>query len=76
MRLKTIRNRIEKPPGVLYEQARWSTDGKTIQGPLRPAAARSQPVCSCCGERGPGYDPLQERRFQDVPLWARAVVLV
>lgn len=75
MRLKTILNRIEKHPGFIYEQARWSTNGTTIEVPLRPAA-RSQPVCSHCGERGPGYDTLAARRFQYVPLWGIAVVLV
>jgi len=75
MRVKTILNRIEKQPGFIYEQARWSADGKSIEVRLRPAA-RTPAVCSGCGERGPGYDTLAARRFQYVPLWGIGVVLV
>ena len=75
MRVKTILNRIEKQPGFIYEQARWSADGKSIEVTLRPAA-RTQPVCSGCGDRGAGYDRLAARRFQYVPLWGIGVVLV
>jgi transposase len=31
--------------------------------------ARSQPRCSGCGKRGPGYDKLAPRRFAFIPLW-------
>lgn len=75
MRLKTILNRIEKHAGFVYEQARWSADGRGIAVPLRPAA-RTPAVCSGCKEPAPGYDTLAARRFQDVPLWGIAVVLV
>ena len=75
MRLKTILNRIDKHPGFVYEQARWSGSGHGIEVPMRPAAGK-RPVCSCCGEPGPGYDTLAARRFQYVPLWGIAVVLV
>jgi len=62
MRVKTILNRIEKQPGFIYDHARWSADGKSIEVARRPAA-RTQPVCSGCGERGPGYDTLAARIF-------------
>jgi transposase len=75
MRVKTILNRIEKHPGFVYEQARWGADGKGIEVPMRPAA-RTLGVCSGCGVPGPGYDTLAARRFQFVPLWGIAVVLV
>jgi transposase len=33
------------------------------------ARAHSDPICSGCGRRGPGYDRLEARRFEFVPLW-------
>jgi transposase len=33
---------------------------------------RSQPICSECGGKRPGYDSLQERSFRHVPLWGIA----
>jgi transposase len=75
MRVKTILNRIEKHPGFIYEQGRWSQDGETIEVPMRPAAG-TLALCSGCGEPAVGYDTLAPRRFQYVPLWGIAVVLV
>lgn len=75
MRVQTILNRIEKHPGFVYEPARWTADGNGIEVPVRPAA-RTPPLCSGCGDPGPGYDTLAARRFQYVPLWGIAVVLV
>ena len=75
MRIKTILNRIEKQPGCVDEQGRWSEDGKRIEGPIRPAA-RTLPVCSRGGERRPGDDTLAARRCEYVPLWGFAVVRV
>ena len=43
--------------------------------PIRPRA-NGRPVCSGCGKRRPGYDRLQPRRFEFVPLWQIAVVFV
>jgi transposase len=33
-------------------------------------------ICSQCGEQGPGYDTLTERRWKHVPLWGIPVVLI
>src|SRR5207245_115075 len=38
--------------------------------------ANGRPVCSGCGRRRPGYDHLEEREYQFVPLWGMAVYLV
>jgi transposase len=40
------------------------------------ARGNGRGVCSGCGRRGPTYDTLGERRFDFVPLWGIAVVLV
>jgi transposase len=35
----------------------------------------NRPVCSGCGEVGPAYDQLEERRFEFVPIWGVLVFL-
>ncbi len=66
MRLKTVLNRVHKVKGFVYQQARF-VDG-WIEVEVRPRK-RSRPVCSGCGQSGPGYDTLPTRRFRFVPLW-------
>lgn len=72
MKIITILNRIEKQPGFSYEECRWGESGAnaplTLEITIRPNS-RNQPICSGCGQRGPGYDSLQQRRFEYVPLW-------
>jgi len=72
MQLQTILNRVEKQKGFVYHAVRWSDNRTTLLVSIR-AHARSRPICSGCGRKGPGYDTLAERRFQFVPLWATAV---
>jgi transposase len=43
-----------------------------IEIEIRPRKGR-QPLCSSCGNPGPGYDTLKVRRFEFVPLWGIAV---
>jgi len=73
MRLKTVLNRVHKVKGFVYEKARFHDD--QIEITVRPHR-RSRPICSGCGQRGPGYDTLPVRRFEFVPLWAIAVFLI
>lgn len=74
MRVQSILNRIEKHKGFVYERVRWSgkEEAPVLQVEVRPRA-HSQPHCSGCGERGPGYDTLACRRFEFVPLWGMQV---
>ncbi len=37
---------------------------------------RTRPVCSVCGSVGASYDHLPDRKFQMVPLWGMAVMLI
>ncbi len=71
MQLKTILNSIEKYKSFVYSEARWSSGlkGKEIEFELTPRR-NSQAVCSGCGKKRPGYDRLDSRRFEFVPLWA------
>ncbi len=77
MRLQSILNHVEKHPSFVYGRARF------VRGPVRPdlevqvhPRKNSRPVCSGCHKRRPGYDRLPARRFQYVPLWNIAVLLV
>jgi transposase len=77
MQLKTILNSVEKHPRFVYGTPRWghAAGAQCIDVPIRPRR-NCQPICSGCGKRRPGYDSLDERRYQFVPLWAIAVYFV
>ena len=60
MRIKTVLNRVHKVKRFVYEKVRF--DGDEIEVEVRPRAG-SRPICSGCGQRGPGYDTLDRRRF-------------
>src|SRR5271156_4310553 len=77
MHVKTILNRLYRHKSFVYGQVTFFQDGD--KGALRVAVearANGKPTCSGCGRRGPGYDRLQERWFQFVPLWGLSVFLV
>jgi len=80
MLLKTLLNRVHPVKGFVYEKEKLIEDpaeanGCRIEASVRPRRG-SQGVCSGCGRRGPTYDTQEERRFDFVPLWGMAVVLV
>jgi len=75
MRVKSILNRVEKNKFFVCERVRWGEGSSELLIKMRPRAG-SRPVCSGCGERGPGYDTLPARRFEFVPLWGIPVFYV
>jgi transposase len=75
MRVKSILNRLERNKPFVCERVRWAEDQQELLIEMR-ARARRRPVCSGCGETGPGYDTLPARRFEFVPLWAIPVFYV
>ncbi len=77
MQLQTILNRVARHKSFVYGTPRFIKDAlrPTIEVPIRPRK-RSRPTCSGCGKRRPCYDRLSERRFEFVPMWQIAVVLV
>lgn len=78
MQLKTLLNRVEKHKGFVFETPCFGTGDAgldRIEVPVRPRKG-SKGVCSGCGRRGSTYDHLSERRFDYVPLWGIAVVLL
>jgi transposase len=68
MELTTILNHCHRFPGFVYECAKFPADKKSIEVRLRPRNG-SAAVCSGCHQRSPGYDQLEERRFEFIPLW-------
>jgi transposase len=74
MQLKTILNRVQKFKRFVYGEARWEngSDGEVLVIEVRPRQ-NSRPICSGCHRPAPGYDRLQPRLFEFVPLWGIAV---
>lgn len=76
MRIQTILNRVEKFKSFVYGLAHLEEldEGPALVVQMQPRS-NSLPFCSSCGERGPVYDHLQERRFEFIPLWGILVFL-
>ena len=75
LQIITILNRCHRFPGFVYQQARFSSDHKSIEVSVRPRKG-SPAVCSRCHQSAPGYDQLAERRFEFIPLWGFFVFLL
>lgn len=78
MLVTTVLNHIEKHKGFVFAKVRLLKEEngeERIEVPIR-SRRNGKPICSGCDHAGPGYDRLPERRFQYVPLWGIAVVLV
>jgi hypothetical protein len=70
MQIKTILNRVQKFNSFVYGQVRWR--GLEEEPKLEVAVHQrgtSGPLCSGCGRAGPGYDRLDARAFEFVPVW-------
>jgi transposase len=77
VQLKTILNRVQKFKSFVYGRV-WSEEIGGVRALLVEIFPRrnSRPVCSGCGRRGPGYDTLETRLFEFVPLWNIPVFFV
>lgn len=73
MQVKTLLNRVHKIKGFVYGKVRFVNE--RIEAEVRPRKG-CRPICSGCGQPGPGYDTLDARHFHFVPLWAIGVILV
>lgn len=71
MHLKTILNRVYPHRGFVYSGFELSAkEDKTPRLWVRIEPRKgSRPICSGCNRKGPGYDRLEERPFEFVPLW-------
>jgi len=74
MLLKSILNRVQFHHGFVFGSIRFieKTARVLLEIEIRPRKG-SRPLCSLCGNPGPGYDTLKVRRFEFVPLWGIAV---
>lgn len=78
MQLKTILNRSYRHKAFVYQNAKFVRDGdgrEAIEVAV-PARVNSKPICSECRRPSPGYDRLEERRYQMVPVYEFRVSLV
>lgn len=80
MQLKTLMNRVAPVKGFVYQEIHLVDDEQQandcrLEVKLRNRH-RSKGTCSSCGRRGPTYDTGRPRRFDFVPLWGIAVVLI
>jgi len=75
MLLTRLLNACHHFPGFVYQAAHLREASQTIEIKVRPRRG-SRPRCSGCGRRCSGYDQLPERRFEFIPVWGFAVVLL
>jgi len=75
MLLTRLLNACHHFPGFVYYGARLCEAAKTIEIDVRPRRG-SKPCCSGCNNPATGYDQLRERRFEFIPIWGFAVVLL
>lgn len=75
MLLTRLLNACHHFPGFVYERARLDERTQTIEIDVRPRRG-SQAHCSGCSRRSAGYDQLAQRRFEFIPIWGFAVVLL
>jgi transposase len=68
MQLITILNQCHRLSGFVYEEAGFATDRKSIEVRVRSRKG-AKPSCSGCQQQSPGYDQLEERRFEFIPIW-------
>ena len=75
LKVRTILNRIQPHAGFVFHDIRlWSRRGQPerLEIIVRAHAGMSR-RCSQCQRPAPGYDQLEERAWQHVPLWGIAV---
>ena len=75
MLLTRLLNACHHFPGFVYVAAKLNETLNTIEIDVRPRKG-SKPHCSVCHKCAPGYDLLPQRRFEFIPIWGFAVVLL
>ena len=75
MLLIRLLNACHHFPGFVYAGARLIESTNTIEIEVRLRQG-SKGCCSSCSQPSPGYDQLSERRFEFIPIWGFAVILL
>ena len=75
MLLIRLLNACHHFPGFVYTGARLCAAINTIEVDVRPRQ-RSKACCSGCHKPASGYDQLAPRRFEFIPVWGFAVILL
>jgi transposase len=75
MLLARLLNSCHHFPGFVYAAVRLIEATATIEVDVRPRRG-SKAHCSCCGKAAAGYDLLPVRRFEFIPIWGYAVMLL
>ncbi len=80
MQLKSLLNRVHPVKRFVYEKVQLveepeQPNGVSVEVHIRPRQG-SRGICGGCGQPGPGYDRLDDRRFAFVPVWGIAVTLI
>jgi transposase len=73
MHLKTILNRVHRQPGFVYSKFELTGSSRPTLHVTVEARAGSRATCSGCNRRAPGYDTLEARSFEFIPLWGIVV---
>jgi transposase len=75
MLLTRLLNACHHFSGFVYAAARLDESTQTIEIDVRPRTG-SRGCCSGCAKPASGYDQLPQRRFEFIPIWGFAVVLL
>lgn len=77
MLIKTILNKCHKFKSFVYGNARFAeNEGKTVIEIKVKPRKNSKTICSGCQKPAPGYDSLEERKFEFIPTWGFLVFFV
>jgi transposase len=79
MRIITLLNQLYHFPGFVYKRATLKSDGEHdighIEVEVEPRVG-SKLICSGCHKPAPGYDHLNERHFEFIPIWGLKVFFI
>ncbi len=77
MQLKTILNKCHKFKHFIYTSVRTERidEREVVEVEIRPRKG-SRLICSGCNKEAPGYDKLDWRRFEFIPIWGLAVFFI
>lgn len=77
MLIKTILNNCHKIKSFVYEKAYFTEDeGRQVLKVEIVPRKNAKSICSKCHQPAPGYDKLEEREFEFIPLWGFPVFFV